>query len=589
MVDIRDGSHSSQYSDGADSSPAQENITHHIDAQVRALYDHFEAITFAPAAGGLFTTWVLWGHANDTALATLISLVLLISAVRLVGLNVYRKQHASGPLPKFWGRFAITTALLSGLLWGSFAIFVYPDVDQSYQIYMIILMALVPVAPVAALATYLPSFYAYFLPSTLPFLFVLVSDGTRQGITSGILLTILMFATLQFATSFHRSLAVADALRRQARINEKRVTESLEARTQFMIDANHDLRQPLQALDLCLGKPTASSIPSDNQLHIARLAVSTLNHYLERLREVTQFETGTVRSTPEAFLLNPVIERHVATLAPIADEKSVQLRHVPTTLAVYCEQDGFELILRNLLSNAVEHAGRGSRVVVGCRRQGNSIKTSVIDNGVGIAAKDQERIFDDFVQLKNTVRDKRHGIGLGLSIARRSAVHVGADLVLTSEQGKGSNFSVVVPWADPAAIPLPDETDEIRSDTTNPLRLMIIDGEHGIREGLTRLIGSWGHDVRAFAGTETALDAIQNGFEPDVVLVDYRLEEGRTGFDAWDQIDQATQGMPTCMIMTGDTDRSIEVRSEDAGHFYFLKPVDVDALAAVLETVSPSA
>lgn len=517
-------------------------------------------------------------------------LVLVVSAIRIVVYARYRRLDPEEPLSPFWGSFAIGTSLISGGLWGGFALFVFPDVEPSYELYMVILISLVPVAPVAALATYLPSFYAYYIPASVPFLGILAADGSRAAWTSAVLLTILMIATLQFARQFHNSLTEAHNLRLQSHEDAARLAKSLKDRTQFMIDANHDLRQPLQALELSLGTHGASDfMPTPEQLGTARTATSMLNDYLERLREVTQFERPDRPLVRQAIALDPVLRRLTDLFRPIAAEKDMTIRYVTTRLAVETDLAALDIVLRNFLGNAVAHSTKGSRVVVGCRRQGDQVAICIADNGPGIPEEDQARIFEDFVQLQNPVRDRVKGIGLGLSIAQRGAKHAGLRLELDSAEGRGSIFKVIAlravsPLTDPgadAAVGLPK--------FKAPLQLLVVDGEAHIRDGLARLLESWGHGVRLAARSVEALDLVKTGFTPDAVLLDYRLESDCTGFDLWRSLEDTTQKDLPCLIITGDVSRDLAQHAEDEGCFYLLKPVDFDALAAALRTVTPAA
>src|SRR6185436_12493491 len=110
-----------------------------------------------------------------------------------------------------------------------------------------------------------------------------------------------------------------------------------------------------------------------------------------------------------------------------------------------------ERILDNFLSNALRYA-RGGRVLIGCRRRGDSIEIQVVDTGPGIPADQHEVVFEEFAQLHNPQRDRQQGMGLGLAIVRRLASLLGHAVTLRSVPGKGSTFAVRVPRAPAASI-----------------------------------------------------------------------------------------------------------------------------------------
>jgi len=556
------------------------------DAQLRALYDHFPGIIFAPSAGGLFTGWVLWGHVNTSILLVLLFLAVLLSVVRFFWYRKYLELPRDVPLDETWRHFALVTSLLSGATWGSFALFLYPSVDQSYEVYLTILLSLVPVAPVAALATYLPCFYVYYIPAAVPFLVVLASQNNRAGWTSATLATILMIATLQFARQFYKSLTEAELLRLEARDNSVRLEQSLKDRNQFMVDANHDLRQPLQALDLSIGSQDAhADAPTKRQLQIARLAVATLKDYLERLRDVTKFEALATKPEPEKFSVGRELEDLVTIFEPMALEKEIDLRFVPTRLWVYADRSAFKMIVRNLLENAITHSPQNAKVLLGCLSRKDKVQVVVMDNGPGIALADQSRVFEDFIQLENPTRDNTKGIGLGLSIAKRAAFHTGGEIRLISEPGKGSSFSLFLPKVEAGDTPADMVTGSGSITFAEPADILVLEGEASIRDGLLSVFSNWGLNPVGCDTTIAAKKIISDGFSPAALIVDYRLEPDLSGLEAWSALkDHLGRELPF-IVVTGDTDPAIEKEVEEASGFFFLKPVDVGALAVVLQTV----
>jgi signal transduction histidine kinase len=109
-----------------------------------------------------------------------------------------------------------------------------------------------------------------------------------------------------------------------------------------------------------------------------------------------------------------------------------------------------ERIVANLVSNAIRYTHSG-RVLLGCRRRGASVRIELWDSGVGIAAEHRDSVFQEFFQLHNPERDRSKGLGLGLSIVKRSASLLGHPLHVWSEVGKGSCFAIEVPRA-PASV-----------------------------------------------------------------------------------------------------------------------------------------
>jgi len=143
------------------------------EEQLRTHYRQLPAVIVAPALGGIFTAWVLWRAVETRYLLIGLTGILSISVLRIGLYKWYQTEGATATLHPRWRFFAIATAAVSGVIWGSAAIFLYPPLLPEYEVYMLVLLALIPVAPVAALAVYMPAFYAYYIPCIAPFIITL--------------------------------------------------------------------------------------------------------------------------------------------------------------------------------------------------------------------------------------------------------------------------------------------------------------------------------------------------------------------------------------------------------------------------------
>ena len=240
-------------------------------------------------------------------------------------------------------------------------------------------------------------------------------------------------------------------------------------RKSFFLNAiSHDLRTPLNGLLLQvnlaeLGATTGDTETLKASIHdiktSARAAADLLDSFLEYARLDAGVDEIAVREVDVA----EVVRSAVTSFGLAAEQKGLYLRaSAPAGLIVQTDRQRLERILTNLISNAVKFTERGG-VRVEVEREGASIRLHVIDTGVGIAAGDQTRVFDEFFQARNPERSRDKGFGLGLAIARRMARQLGGDLSCESSPGHGSRFSVTVPASPPQ--PLAPTSD---SDGTAP-------------------------------------------------------------------------------------------------------------------------
>jgi CheY-like chemotaxis protein/anti-sigma regulatory factor (Ser/Thr protein kinase) len=241
-------------------------------------------------------------------------------------------------------------------------------------------------------------------------------------------------------------------------------------------------------------------------------------------------------------------------------------------------------ILSNLMANAVRYTPRG-RVLLGARRRRHHhIEIQVLDSGIGIAPEQLEAIFEEFYQIDaaRTARDETHGLGLGLSIVKRSARLIGAELHVRSIPGRGSVFSVSVPACEPA--PAAHTPPEPHSPTAPGQRsVLVIDDDPQVLMGMQQLLQIWGHRVWcASSADEAVVLAIEHTREIDLLLSDYRLGGNTTAVQAIAAVHACLgRNVPT-FILTGDTSPQRILEASELGFPLLHKPVNADALRAAL-------
>ncbi|CAA7620139.1 ATP-binding protein [Magnetospirillum sp. UT-4] len=225
---------------------------------------------------------------------------------------------------------------------------------------------------------------------------------------------------------------------------------ALAAKVRFLAAASHDLRQPVQALfcfsavlgDALGGHPAAPVVAELDG------ALSGLKSLLDSLLDVSRIDAGLISPARERFPLCRLTDALAAEIAPLAERKGLGFRYLPCHGMVDTDPVLLGRILRNLLANALSYTERG-RILMGCRRRGDRVAVVVADTGIGIAGDQRRQIFEEFYQIANTERDRRKGLGLGLSIAQRLAGLLGARIDVASTPGRGSCFSVILPFIPP--------------------------------------------------------------------------------------------------------------------------------------------
>lgn len=220
---------------------------------------------------------------------------------------------------------------------------------------------------------------------------------------------------------------------------------ALETNKRLLAATGHDLTQPVQVIVLTLDRLEKHIPDAEGRrlLDRSRNAALRLRRDLDQLLTAAQMARAAFEPHVETVALAPLLSGLVDEFRAAADAKGLSLRHVPTRLSVRTDAHLLEHILRNLISNAIKYTNHG-RVLVGCRRRGTSIDLQVHDTGIGIAVGDLDKIFNEYHRVDP---DRGEGHGLGLAIAKQMADLLGHEVMVQSQRGKGTCFSMAVPRA----------------------------------------------------------------------------------------------------------------------------------------------
>ena len=237
--------------------------------------------------------------------------------------------------------------------------------------------------------------------------------------------------------------SVQDALHKAKEDAERANAE----KSRFLAAASHDLRQPLQTINLVHGvlSRTIDADQVEEILSILKVATNTMGDLLETLLDISKLDSGAVKPEISNFQIALLLDRLKRQFTSYADKKNLTLKIVPCSATIRSDAALLERIVQNLLTNAIGYTDTGS-VLLGCRRcRSDCLRIEVWDTGIGIPEDQLKTIFDEFYRLDNPSRVQSKGFGLGLAIVDRTAHLLGHRVEVRSSVGKGSRFSVEVP------------------------------------------------------------------------------------------------------------------------------------------------
>lgn len=383
---------------------------------------------------------------------------------------------------------------------------------------------------------------------------------------------------------------ISDLIKRERALEKARkdAEQANAAKTRFLAAASHDLRQPIHALGLFFAELSDRVYSPETALVIGQIedAISAINSMLNALLDVSKLDAGVVTPAIESFELTELFTRLQTEFQPIALENHNTLRIRPALAVVNSDPAMLERMLRNLIGNALRYTENG-RVLVAARPRGQNIEIRVLDTGPGIPDDQLEEIFIEFHQLRNPARDRRQGLGLGLAIVKRLATLLQHKVKVASRLGRGSCFSITLPLARAATRP-----ETVQAQATSPCpnyslagrRVLVVDDDHAVLEGMQGLLARWGCRVITAASPVEAMEKLAaNQQKLELLIIDYRLPDNVSGIDTARNL-QDCLGYPVAvLIITGDTGPE-RLREADASGYPLLhKPVQPAKLRSTLQ------
>jgi two-component system CheB/CheR fusion protein len=367
--------------------------------------------------------------------------------------------------------------------------------------------------------------------------------------------------------------------------------KSNRGKSRFLAAASHDLRQPLQALTLIQDMLLQSVEDEKAQELIERfgLLLDAMAGMLNSLLDINQIESGVMEVSPAHFPVADLVDRLQAEFEPLAGSQTIVLRVVPSTAVLLSDPRLLEVMLRNLLANAVKYTPPDGRILLGCRHQGDMMRIEVWDTGIGIAADQIDAVFDEFHQVDNAARERERGFGLGLTIVRELGVLLGHVVMVQSRPGKGSVFSVLVPCGSLDEVQ-PDAGDAPASSARSTgCTIALIEDDPDVRATLETLLTDAGHTVICAEDGPTALAMVSEGaIMPDLVLTDFTLPGGMNGIEVLVDLRAQLEREIPCIVLTGDISMGALAEIELAECLLLNKPVAAADLHAAIRKLTPS-
>src|SRR5579864_5843716 len=347
----------------------------------------------------------------------------------------------------------------------------------------------------------------------------------------------------------------------QLKESNQRLLEANKHKTVFLASMSHELRTPLNAI---LGF-SELLIDSNN----GQFTPATRRRFLEQIHSSGKHLLGLINDILD---LSEIVRQVLSTIEPLAAQKRIAVTAPDIDAgAITADAGKVKQMLLNLVSNAVKFTPEGGAVTVRAARLAETVELTVTDNGIGIEAGDQERVFHEFQQVDSGVGRSQPGTGLGLTLTRRFANLHGGDVRVESELGRGSVFTISLPVEAhrAAAVIAPHAPAPREPGDTRPL-VLVVEDDPPAAELLSRQVERAGFQTEvARSGAEALAKAREH--KPAAITLDILLPD----LDGWEVLtrlkrDEKTSHIPVMVVSVVDNpELGIALGALD----YFVKPV----------------
>ena len=577
--------------------------TPHAEHILRDQADELMGHSLVGSIGPMVGASLLWGifyyMTRQPAILVWAALIHAIQVVRFV-MNfryISVSSEERQPLRSIvaYRRMLITT----GVIWGLASWMFFPNGNLPLTGLMLLMLLGMVATRLGWLSSYRPALFWFIVP----ILGMLAGSLFWQAdaLHVGFAVITLAFMATNLRLGFKKNQQFTEALQTRYEKEDlanqlahqlKIVEQASLEKTRFFASASHDLRQPLHSLGL-FGSAILARMKGTPDEPLARnlmICVDALETSFTSMLDVSKLDAGVVMTQPQVIALAELFKKLDISFGQQAQAEGLALRFKSGGKWVEADPLLLQRMLANLVHNALKFTRKGGVAIV-ARSDGQMVSVEVWDTGVGIAAQDMPRIFDEFYQVGNLERDRSKGLGMGLAIVQRLSVLLNIPIQVKSRLGRGTVIKLALPSASPSqqlsAQPQHGNSGALRALVG--LRVLVVDDEEAVRTSTAVAMRLYGLQVEVADGIEQALSIAKRIEEQSdstqklaALVTDFRLRNEEDGITLAALLKAQLGREIATLLVTGDTAPQRVREAQASGLRVLYKPIKIHVLVEEL-------
>lgn len=568
--------------------------------KLQYMLDYSKSSTIATVLAPLLCIPLYWDDTEPLRFSAWFAAMTLAVITRYVLLRSIRAL----PNPSQNAKVLNLAIGLVTLMWGmGWFVFVQPTDMVSYLLYQIISLTVLFVGMVGYCIDW-RTFFAFIVPLKAPELIFIALNFNEIVWSIALGSMVAVYLALKMAFLFSKSWEKSYALRLKNDALIDQLTEEKNAsmaanvaKSEFIATASHDLRQPMQSVNIFIDMIDTRQLNESYGSIFTRMrkSVTVLNRMFNTLLDISKLDSNFVVRERE-FNLIEIVHSLEDSFNDLCTEKKIKLSFKGSTHQVLGDLHLLEQILRNLLANAIQYTDQG-HIEVAFKAASDSLSFSVEDTGCGIPQADLPLIFNEFYRSDHS-RSQYDGLGLGLAIVQRIVKKINGQCHVQSEVGKGSVFTVhtrfsVIPAQHisrhprPLAPPTEDASERHEpafQAPTSSCHLGILENDEALLQAYQQYFTQVGYCVHLLPYEERAFhECLASLPKLDFILSDFRLGQ-RDGLYFIQKLrEEFNHDIPACIVTADTSPQHLELFSQHNIDVMY-KPIDIHTVEKFIST-----